>query len=211
MRYISRDSGPLCYARRATLWTIAAGGKHRKRARLISGILLIAAAPLTSFFDPVPAGYLLVVAALACVDWTKVQKVALSPTSLIIEQFEQKVQDAEQILEEIHKVEERILFVLTEQMITRGAQKRPGGGFGEDAEFAIYGALQELNKAIDSERLKANMDELRLDMGFQLCNGIFGKIWLEESAANAWANSTRFQVLPDRQKINELASLDGVE
>ncbi|MDX0432828.1 hypothetical protein GOL30_30065 [Sinorhizobium medicae] len=74
-------------------------------------------------------------------------------------------------MEEIHKEEERISFVLTEQMINRGAQKRPGGGFGEDAEFAIYGALQEINKAIDSERLKANMDELRRDIGFQLCCG----------------------------------------
>ncbi len=148
---------------------------------------------------------------MACVDWTKVQKVALSPTSLSIEQFEQKVQDAEQILKEIRKVEERIAFVLTEQMINRGAQNRPGGGFGEDAEFAIYGALQEINKATDSERLKTNMDELRLDMGFQLCNGIFGKIWLEKSAANDWARSTSFQVLPDRKKINELASLDGVD
>ncbi|WP_339073283.1 hypothetical protein [Sinorhizobium meliloti] len=184
--------------------------KHFNRARLILGIFLIAAAPLTSFFDPVPAGYLLAVGVLTCVDWTKVQKVVLSTNAVIIERFEQRVQDAEQILKEIRKVEERISFVLTEQMINRGAQNRPGGGFGEEAEFAIYAALQEINKSTDSERLETNMRELRRDMGFQLCNGIFGKIWLEKSAANDWTRSTSFQVLPDRQKLNELACMDNV-
>ncbi|WP_331375400.1 hypothetical protein [Sinorhizobium chiapasense] len=185
--------------------------EHLGRARLISGISLIAAAPFISFSNPVSAGYLLLVGVMACVDWTKIQKVALSVSSVSFERFERKVEDAEQILKEIRQVEERISFVLTEQMINRGAQNHPGGGFGEEAEFAIYRKLQEMNKTTESPSLKANMKELQRDMGFQLCNGIFGRKWLEKSAANDWARSTSFQDLPDRQKIIELASLDGVD
>lgn len=187
---------------------------HFKRIRqvsLISGIALISAAPTVSFWNPVSAGFLLLVGLIACVDWRQIKKVALSIESVTFERFERGIQDARDILNEIRKVEERISFVLTEQMINRGSQDRSGAGFGEEAEFAIYRALQEMNKATISPLLKTNMDELRKDMGFQLCNGIFGKSWLAKSAANDWARATEFKVLPDLNKIEQLASLDNTD
>lgn len=178
----------------------------------VCSITLIAAAPITSFWHPVAAGYLLLVGVMAYIDWTQVQKVALSTNSISFERFERKVQDAEQLLKKIAEVEERISFVLTEQMLNRGAQYRPNAGFCEEAEFAIYGALKEMNGMKVSPLLKSNMEELKRDLGFQLCNGIFGQKWLKPtSAANIWASSEKFEALPDRNKIHELASMDGVD
>ncbi|NRP73911.1 hypothetical protein ILFOPFJJ_04829 [Ensifer psoraleae] len=179
---------------------------------------MIVSTPFISLMNPVSAGYFFLVGVFsfiaATIDWTDIKKLVLSPGSFILEKYEkkleQKVEDAKSILEEIRKVEERISFVLTEQMVNRGGQRHQGD-FGEEAEFAIYRAFQAITPETKSPRLIANMKELHRDLGFQLCNGIFGLKWLNKSAAKDWLLSTSYQSLPDRYKIQELAELDQVD
>jgi len=89
MRYISRDSGPLCYARLATLWTIAADGKHRKPSETDLRDFAGGRTPYILFrsrtrrLPTSRRGF-----GLCGLD--RIQKVPLSPTSLIIEQFEKR-------------------------------------------------------------------------------------------------------------------------
>lgn len=179
---------------------------------------MIIAAPFVSLWTPISAGYFFLVGVFsfvaATIDWADIKKLVLSPGSFILEKYEkkleQKVEDAKGILEEIRKVEERISFVLTEQMVNRGGQRHQGD-FGEEAEFAIYRAFQAIALETRSPRLTANLKELHRDLGFQLCNGIFGLKWLDKSAARDWLLSTSYQSLPDRHKIRELATLDQVD
>ncbi|WP_156408483.1 MULTISPECIES: hypothetical protein [unclassified Ensifer] len=125
--------------------------------------------------------------------------------------MEQKVESAEAILKEIRDVEERISLIITEQMLNRGGH-RYVGGFGEEAEFAIYRVLQNSKSVRQKRSMDTNLEELHRDLGFQLCNAIFGTKWHEETAAaRSWLCSSGFQLLPDEPKLKELAMADGVD
>ncbi len=185
---------------------------HSRQARLVMGMALTAAALSISFWHPIPAGYFLLVAMIAfltvVLDWTRIKIFKVSPTSIDVELFaeiERKVESAESLLSEIRGVEERLSMILTEQM-----GQNYSGGFGEQTEFAIYRVLQGSKVAAGSPLFRRNMEELHRDLGFQLCNGIFGKKWKNGNGIRNWLLSSKYQVLPDKHKIEELARRDKV-
>lgn len=189
---------------------------HSQQIRLVAGTALIAAALSMSFWHPIPAGYFLLVGMIAfltvVLDWTRIKNFKFSPTSIGVELFakiERKVESAESLLLEIRGVEERLSMILTEQMLNRGGQNY-NGGFGEQTEFAIYKVLQSSKVTAGSPLFRRNMEELHRDLGFQLCNGIFGKKWEDGEAVKNWLLSSKYQVLPDKRKIEELARDDKV-
>ncbi|MGO7171388.1 hypothetical protein AB9F47_30510 [Rhizobium leguminosarum] len=189
---------------------------HSHRARLVAGMALTGAALSISFWHPIPAGYFLLVGMIAfltvVLDWTRIKNFTFSPTSIGVELFskiERKVESAESLLSEIRGVEERLSIILTEQMLNRGGQNY-NGGFGEQTEFAIYKVLQSSEVAVGSPLFRRNMEDLHRDLGFQLCNGIFGKKWEDGNAVRSWLLSSKYQALPDKHKIEELARRDKV-
>lgn len=189
---------------------------HSRQASLVTAMALTTAALSISFWHPIPAGYFLLVAMIAfltvVLDWTRIKIFKVSPTSIDVELFaeiERKVESAESLLSEIRGVEERLSMILTEQMLNRGGQNY-SGGFGEQTEFAIYRFLQGSKVAAGSPLFRRNMEELHRDLGFQLCNGIFGKKWKNGNGIKNWLLSSKYQVLPDKNKIEELARRDKV-
>lgn len=197
--------------------SIVVNGRSRKFqvARGVAGVVLILASLPVSFVNAVSAGFFFVVGAFACMsvvlDWQRLKSLNLSLTSIgaeLFEKIEEKVQDAETILAQVRDVEARISFVITEQMLNRGGNKYIGG-YGEEAEFEIYKSLLQLNTNKYVSVTK-NMQELKQRLCYGFCNAIFGYQWRLEGPIKHWFDATDYKVLPDRDKIVELAALGGV-
>lgn len=176
--------------------------------RLGMGIALLGAALPVSFFNAVSAGFFFITGLLCCltlvVDWQRLKSLNVSLTSLsaeLYEKIEKKVDNAESILAEVRNVEARISLILTEQMLNRGGHHYVGG-FGEEAQFAIFRALRETTAATESAEVRANLVELKSRMAMQLQHGLFGSKWEDKlSAVAGWMTAVDYQTFPDSQKV----------
>jgi hypothetical protein len=186
----------------------------RQSTRLWAGGLLLAAALPISFWNPVSAGFFFVTGTFFCLtlllDFQRLKSLTISLTSISTELYE-KVSNAESILKEIQEIEARIAHVLTLQMLNKGGE-RYVGGFGEEAEFAIFKDLRETKAAKADPRVIANISELKKQLGFQLCHAVFGTKWSnDESYVRKWALANKFERLPNAEEVMQLAKKDGID
>ncbi|WP_105435813.1 hypothetical protein [Neorhizobium tomejilense] len=187
---------------------------RRQGTRLAVGGLLLAASLPISFWNPISAGFFFVLGAFSCLtiflDFQRLKSLTISLTSISTELYE-KVSNAENILKEIQEIEARIAHVLTLQMLNKGGE-RYVGGFGEEAEFAIFKELRETKAARTDPRVIVNISELKKQLGFQLCHGIFGAKWSDDdSHGRKWALAEKFEKLPNVEEVTMLAEEDGID
>ncbi|WP_131820995.1 hypothetical protein [Ensifer sp. LCM 4579] len=140
------------------------------------GIALVATALMISSWDATAAGFFLIVGAPvtlpAFVTLRDLKSVSVSPASFTAE-FREQVDRAEEILDQLKRVEERISYVLTEQMLNDGGHTYVGG-YGEEAEFKIVGALAEVDAGEAAGRLHRNISKLKTQLGIKLIYGVIG-------------------------------------
>lgn len=189
-----------------------------QNARLGTGIALLALALPISFFNVVSAGFFFITGLISClslvVDWQRLKSLNVSLTSVSAEMFEKierKVEDAEGILAEIRQVEDRISYILTEQMLNRGGEHYVGG-FGEQAKLAIYRTLRETKAAHESDAVMKNLADLKRRVAFDLCHGLFGSKWRDKTSA-VCAEMIRidYQYPLPLARVRELASADNID
>ncbi|NKM69391.1 hypothetical protein [Rhizobium laguerreae] len=183
--------------------------------RLVAGLLLLAACLYISYFDSnhTTAAFFFVVGILCFIDYGRLKTLTFGGvlTTELYEKMEKRVENAESILTEIRDIEARIAYVMTQQMLNRGGE-RYVGGFGEEAEFAIFRGLRETKAAKTDPEVKDSIAELKKQLGFQLCHGIFGTKWMDDnSKVREWALKNRYEVLPDARKVLQLAKEEGFD
>lgn len=187
----------------------------RKLILLLTGIALVASALAISFVNPVAAGFFLIVGALGAlssfVTWRELKSFSISPAAFSAE-FREQIDRAEEILSSLKEVENRISYVLTEQMLNKGGH-RYMGGFGEEAEFNIIKTLAAGDASTRSDLVEANIKDLKTRLGIKLLYAVIGARSDQKHAPNTlgFLIETEYKTLPTTDQLKEFAKADGVD
>ncbi|WP_349433555.1 hypothetical protein [Pararhizobium sp. A13] len=187
----------------------------RKLILLLTGIALVASALAISFVNPVAAGFFLVVGALAFlssfVTWRELKSFSISPAAFSAE-FREQIDRAEEILSSLKEVENRISYVLTEQMLNKGGH-RYMGGFGEEAEFNIIKTLAAGDASTRSDLVEANIKVLKTRLGIRLLYAVIGARSDQKHAPNTvgFLVANEYKTLPTTDQLREFSKADGVD
>lgn len=185
-------------------------------ALTLLGILFTVACVPISFFSAVSAGFSLVIGVLLLlIGYFSKDVIALikvSPASLIIE-LNQKITRAEDILEELRRVERRMALIFSELLLNKGGEHYLGG-LPEVAVVNMSAQLARIAAESTDSDLDRNMVEVRKLVATKLLAGILGSQTsysdlYPASPSDALPSANRIRErLPDSevQKVSELVA-----